>query len=384
MRPYPLFDIKRGAPKHTVLVTANNGIGKSNASYDWLWKMLQRNEGAGVVIIAANIALAKECESDLRIECERKRQAGLCLYELDLFVNYLDALDGNIKQPRVICCINLLHRVRSSPAIVIVDEADMVLANCNSDVMTNRKQVFVAAERIMGDARILIAMDAHINCSRVLEWFYMVRSDSELYSIQNAGVHRIQLEGHHLTPTEAEKNRAHVCPSRRAHSRTPEKRQESRGKCLKKIGRFLQPIIYTIGLYRFKKSTAGVFGRRMKGGKPTLGCNSCGRSLVSRSFDHWLHVLQAPSASLRYAKQLTEAAVSESRTSKAVMAFHGAQKSPEDKKRLFQAVADPDEHMLADLMTHTSVIGPGVSGKRPWYDTVVALAYNNFFIHMLF
>jgi hypothetical protein len=90
-------------------------------------------------------------------------------------------------------------------------------------------------------------------------------------------------------------------------------------------------------------------------------------------------VLQAPSASLSYVKQLTEAAVSEFWTSKAVMAFHGAQKSPEDKKRLIQAVADPDVHMLANLMTHTSVIGPGVSVERPWYDTVVALAYNSSF-----
>jgi hypothetical protein len=136
MRPYPLFDIKRGSPKHTILVTSNKGIGKSKASYDWLWKMLQQNEDAGVVIIAANIALAKKCESDLRVECERKTRAGLGLYGLDLFVNYLDAPGGNIKQPRVISCINSLHRVRSSPAIVMVDEADMVLANCNSDVMT--------------------------------------------------------------------------------------------------------------------------------------------------------------------------------------------------------------------------------------------------------
>jgi hypothetical protein len=35
--------------------------------------------------------------------------------------------------------------------------------------------------------------------------------------------------------------------------------------------------------------------------------------------------------------------------------------------------------MLADLMTHTSVIGPGVSVERPWYDTMVALAYNSSF-----
>jgi hypothetical protein len=137
MRPYPLFDIKRGAPKRTILVTANKGIGKLKASYNWLWNMLQRNEGAGVVIISANIALAKKCESDLQTECERKTRAGLDLFGLDLFVNYLEALGGDIKQPRVICCINSLHQVRSSPAIVLLDEADMVLAN--SDVMTNRK-----------------------------------------------------------------------------------------------------------------------------------------------------------------------------------------------------------------------------------------------------
>jgi hypothetical protein len=102
-------------------------------------------------------------------------------------------------------------------------------------------------------------------------------------------------------------------------------------------------------------------------------------------------VLQAPSASLRYVKQLTEATLSEFGPSKEVKAFHGAQKSPEDKKRLFQAVAEPDVHMLADLMTHTSVIGPGVSVERPWYDTVVALANNSpfapdvfGFIQMLF
>jgi hypothetical protein len=75
----------------------------------------------------------------------------------------------------------------------MVDEADMVLANCNSDMMTNRKHVFMAAERIMENARILIAMDAHIDCSRVLEWMYMVRPDNELYPIRNAGVHPSQL-----------------------------------------------------------------------------------------------------------------------------------------------------------------------------------------------
>jgi hypothetical protein len=155
--------------------------------------MLQRNEGASVVNIAANIALAKKCESDLRIECERKTRAGLDLFGLNQFINYLDAPGGDIKQPRVISCINSLHRVRSSPAIVLVDEADMVLAKCNSDVMTNRKQVFMAAERFMGNARVLIAMDAHIDCPRVLEWFYMVRPDSELHSIRNAGVHPSQL-----------------------------------------------------------------------------------------------------------------------------------------------------------------------------------------------
>jgi hypothetical protein len=51
----------------------------------------------------------------------------------------------------------------------------------------------MAAERFMGNARVLIAMDAHIDCSRVLEWFYMVRPDSELYPIRNAGVHPSQL-----------------------------------------------------------------------------------------------------------------------------------------------------------------------------------------------
>jgi hypothetical protein len=126
----------------------------------------------------------------LRTECERKTRASLNLFGLDLFVNYLG---GDIKQPRVICCINSLYRVRSSPAIVLVNEADMVLANCNSDVMTNRKRVFMAAECFMGNARVLIAMDVHIDCPRVLEWFYMVRPDSELHSIRNAGIHPSQL-----------------------------------------------------------------------------------------------------------------------------------------------------------------------------------------------
>jgi hypothetical protein len=90
-------------------------------------------------------------------------------------------------------------------------------------------------------------------------------------------------------------------------------------------------------------------------------------------------MLQAPSASLRHVKQLTKAAALEFEPSKDVKAFHGAQKSPEDKKRLFQAVAEPDVHMLADLMTHMSVVGPGVSVERPWCDTVVALAYNSSF-----
>jgi hypothetical protein len=192
MLPYPLFDIDRRAPKRTILVTANKGIGKSKASYDWLWNMLQQNEGAGVVIIAANIALAKKCESPADRVRTQDESAPVPVRARPIR-QHLDAPGGDIKQPRVICCINSLHRVRSSPAIVLVDEADMVLANCNSDVMTNRKQVFMAAERIMGNARVLIAMDAHIDCPRVLEWFYMVRPDSELYSIHNAGIHPSQL-----------------------------------------------------------------------------------------------------------------------------------------------------------------------------------------------
>jgi hypothetical protein len=244
MRSYPLFDIKRGAPKHTVLLTANKGIGKSKASYDWLWKMLQQNEGAGVVIIAANIALAKQCESDLRIECKRKTRAGLCLYGLDLFVNYLDAPGGDIKQPRVISCINSLHRVRSSPAIVIVDEADMVLANCNSDVMTNRKQVFMAAERIMGKAPVVLAMDAYIDCSRDLEWFYMVRPDSELYPIRNVGVHPSQL-GRTATIWRLPKLKKIELTCAPAVARTLEilKSGLKVGVSVSKINRFLQPII---------------------------------------------------------------------------------------------------------------------------------------------
>jgi hypothetical protein len=89
----------------------------------------------------------------------------------------------------VVCCINSLPRLVAIFDVVIMDEMDMILSNMNSDVMAQKKMVFLALEGATRHGKIVLGMDANIGSPRVMQWLHMVRPDAGLHAIRNRGVY---------------------------------------------------------------------------------------------------------------------------------------------------------------------------------------------------
>jgi hypothetical protein len=176
MRPYPVFGLDR-VNKRTILIEAKKGVGKSKAFILWIIAMVRRNPKMSFVLIGANISLSRKYYQDFI-------DAGV-----EGVVFYQDPPPGPIEATRVVCCINSIHRVRAGMDVVGMDEMDMVLTNLNSEVMKKRGQVLSCLEADVGSARVVIGMDANINCARVMEYLYMVRPSAELYTIRNRGLY---------------------------------------------------------------------------------------------------------------------------------------------------------------------------------------------------
>lgn len=117
----------------TILVKANKGLGKSKAGTAFLSEMLEKNPSASCEVIAGNVAPASK-------HLEELHQAGL-----SDFVLYSN-MEGAIEDKRVVVCINSVPRLSSCDKdIVYMDEIDMTLSNMNSDVMRERRMVFMTA-----------------------------------------------------------------------------------------------------------------------------------------------------------------------------------------------------------------------------------------------
>jgi hypothetical protein len=103
-------------------------------------------------------------------------------------VLYLEAPQGPIAASRAVICINSIHRVRAKMDVVGMDEMDMVLTNLNSEVMSQRGRVLSCLEAAVARAKVVIGMDANIDCARVMEYLFMVRPDAVLHTIRNRGL----------------------------------------------------------------------------------------------------------------------------------------------------------------------------------------------------
>jgi hypothetical protein len=57
-----------------------------------------------------------------------------------------------------------------------------------STVMKDKKQVFLALQRIVASAKAAFLCDVHLNCPRVVEWIQTLRHTSSFYTIRNRGV----------------------------------------------------------------------------------------------------------------------------------------------------------------------------------------------------
>ncbi|GAQ85304.1 hypothetical protein KFL_002280190 [Klebsormidium nitens] len=160
MRPYPVFELTH-VRKRTILSSAKKGVGKSKAFVEWEVAMVGRNPGLSFLLIGANISLSRKYHQDLV-------EAGV-----EDVVLYLEAPPGPINAPRVVCCINSIHRVQSRMDVVGMDEMDMVLTNLNSEVMSQRGRVLACLEAFVAGAKVVIGMDANIDCKRVMEYLFM-------------------------------------------------------------------------------------------------------------------------------------------------------------------------------------------------------------------
>jgi hypothetical protein len=175
MRPYPTTEI-RPDTFQTILVRANKGIGKSKAGITCLVEMLQKNPSASVVVLAPNVALGSK-------HIDEFHRAGLTD-----FVLYSD-VEGAIEDRRVVVCINSVPRLASPDKdIVYMDEIDMTLSNLNSDVMRDRRFVFMDLHTMIQAARVVIGLDANVDSARVLEWLQALRPEAAMHAIRNSGV----------------------------------------------------------------------------------------------------------------------------------------------------------------------------------------------------
>ncbi|GAQ86638.1 hypothetical protein KFL_003010140 [Klebsormidium nitens] len=176
MRPYPVFRLQH-VGKRTILARAKKGVGKSKELKAWEVAMIKKNPGLSLCSIGANISLSQKYRQDLV-------DAGV----KDV-VFYQEAPPGPINAPRVVCCINSIHRVQFKMDVLIIDEMDMVLANLNSEVMTQRGRVLSCLEALVAGARVVIGLDANIDSARVLEYLFMARPDADLHAIRNRGLY---------------------------------------------------------------------------------------------------------------------------------------------------------------------------------------------------
>ncbi|GAQ92548.1 hypothetical protein KFL_010460010 [Klebsormidium nitens] len=164
MRPYPVFELAH-VHKRTILILAKKGVGKSKAFMAWLVAVARRNPGLSFVLIGANVSLSSKYHQDLV-------DAGV-----EGVVLYLEAPPGPITASRVVICINSIHRVRVRMDVVAMDEMNMVLTNLNSEVMSQRGRVLSCLEAAVAGSKVIIGMDADIDCARVMEYLFMARPD---------------------------------------------------------------------------------------------------------------------------------------------------------------------------------------------------------------
>jgi hypothetical protein len=86
-------------------------------------------------------------------------------------------------------CINFVPRLSSlDKDIVYMDEIDMTLSNLNSDVMRDRRSVFMALHAMIRAARIVVGLDANVDSPRVTEWLQAVRPNALMHAIRNTGI----------------------------------------------------------------------------------------------------------------------------------------------------------------------------------------------------
>lgn len=120
--------------------------------------MVKLNPGLSFVLVGAHISLSRKYHQNLV-------EAGV-----EGVVLYLEAPPGPIAASRAVICINSIHRVRAKMDVVGMDEMDIVLINLNSEVMSQRGRVLSCLEAAMARAKVVIGMDANIDCARVMEY----------------------------------------------------------------------------------------------------------------------------------------------------------------------------------------------------------------------
>ncbi|GAQ86807.1 hypothetical protein KFL_003120135 [Klebsormidium nitens] len=300
MRPYPTMEIRPDLLQ-TMLVKANKGIGKSKAGTTFLVDMLRKNPSATCVVIASNVALADKHREELH-------RAGLTD-----FVLYSD-VEGPIKDRRVVVCINSVPRLSSlRKDIVYMDEIDMTLSNLNSDVMKDRRMVFMALHALVEEARVVVGLDANVDSARVLEWVQSIRPEAAMHAIRNSGV--------------------------RPSKRTVTIRPLPFGF---KGGDRFAPVIDWI----LEKVDAG----------ENVWVASASRSFIEQLEQEFR---------LRFAD-----------TGKSILTFHGGKTASGEKEQLRQAVADPDNRMVAHCLGYSPTVGPGVSIEVKHYHRGVGIALN--------
>ncbi|GAQ89318.1 hypothetical protein KFL_005100080, partial [Klebsormidium nitens] len=236
------------------------------------------------------------------------------------FVSYRDEnLTGRITSKRVIVCVNPLPRVLPRFDLVVLDEVNFTLTNMASTVMKDNKKVFFALEGIVASAKAAFLCDAHLNNPRVVEWVQALRPDSKFHNIRNTGV----------WPTE---RKAEILPMPGP--------LKGRGQPAATFSCIIEEILDHVA-----------------DGKKVM---------VPATSKTFVELLEAD-----FTRRFPD-------NSKTIIAFHGGKRGGKDKALLRDAIRHPDKALLADVLTFTPTIGPGVSiEKKQSYDLVIGVAVNS-------
>lgn len=151
-----------------VAIASGTGTGKTHAC---AMHLSSNNKSAGV--ISFRISLAEKYKKDFKgFEC------------------YRDAAKGDIITDRWICQLDSLHRIKTTPDVLALDEINQVRRHLNAETFMNNSHYLqnrTTLKRLIKNCKTVIVMDANLSPLE-LNWLRQIRPDGNIKLYLNTAV----------------------------------------------------------------------------------------------------------------------------------------------------------------------------------------------------